>query len=227
MQKAVRFSTVAILIISILLINSCKKDEDSVIKDGDGNVYTTVTIGTQVWLKENLKTTNYNDGTSIPLVTEKAVWNNLSTPAYCWYDNNEASYKSIYGALYNWYSVNTAKLCPTGWHVPTNTEWTALVTFLGGENVAGDKLRESGTAHWSSPNTGATNETGFTALPGGCRFDGNIMFFNIRNSGFWWSSTEFNTTSARSMSMFSVIHGIDPWVDLKTWGFSVRCIKDN
>jgi uncharacterized protein (TIGR02145 family) len=227
MQKAVRFSTVAILIISILLINSCKKDEDSVIKDGDGNVYSTVTIGTQVWLKENLKTTNYNDGTSIPLVTEKAVWNNLSTPAYCWYDNNEASYKNIYGALYNWYSVNTAKLCPTGWHVPTNTEWTALVTFLGGENVAGDKLRESGTAHWSSPNTGATNETGFTALPGGCRFDGNIMFFNIRNSGFWWSSTEFNTTSARSMSMFSVIHGIDPWVDLKTWGFSVRCIKDN
>ena len=105
--------------------------------DIDGNVYHTVTIGTQVWMVENLKTTKYNDGTAIPLVTDNTAWGALTTPGYCWYNNDSATYKNTYGALYNWYAVNTGKLAPTGWHVPTDSEWTVLTTYLGGQSVAG------------------------------------------------------------------------------------------
>jgi uncharacterized protein (TIGR02145 family) len=135
-------------------------------KDVDGNVYNTVTIGAQVWMAENLRTTKYNDGTSIPLVTDSTKWSDLSTPAHCWYNNDKASYKATYGALYNWYTVATDNLCPTGWHVPTTAEWQILKDYLG-SSVDGGKLKESGTTHWKSPNKGATNESGFTALPGG------------------------------------------------------------
>ena len=160
--------------------------------DIDGNAYKAIKIGNQVWMYENLKTTKLNDGTAIPLVTTSAAWGNLTTPGYCWYNNDEASNKNVYGALYNWYTINTGKLCPAGWHVPTVAEWTTLTTFLGGESVAGGKLKETGIAHWKSPNTGASNETGFTALPGGFRdFDG--VFAQIYNSGCWWSATEYNT----------------------------------
>ena len=103
--------------------------------DIDGNVYHTVTIGTQVWMVENLKTTRYNDGTAIPLVTDGTAWAALTTPGYCWYNNDSATYKNTYGALYNWYAVNTGKLAPTGWHVPTDSEWTVLTTYLGGESL--------------------------------------------------------------------------------------------
>jgi len=137
--------------------------------DIDGNVYNTITIGTQIWMKENLKTTKYNDGSSIPLVTDNTAWINLSTPGYCWYNNDAATYKSAYGAMYNWYTVNTGKICPPNWHVPTDTQWETLITYLGGKIIAGGKMKETGTAHWTSPNIGATNETGFTALPGGYR----------------------------------------------------------
>ena len=123
-----------------------------VVQDIDGNNYLTVTIGTQIWMAENLRTTKYNDGTAIPLVTDNTTWANLTTPAYCWYNNDAKTNGSTYGALYNWYSVNTKKLCPTGWHVPNDTEWTTLTTYLGGTAVAGGKLKETGTAHWYSPN---------------------------------------------------------------------------
>ena len=118
------------------------------VTDDDGNVYHSVTIGTQVWMVENLKTTKYNDGTSIPLVTDATDWHNLLTPGYCWNNNDEATYKATYGALYNWYTVNTGNLCPTGWHVPGDAEWTTLTTYLGGEDVAGGKLKEVGITHW-------------------------------------------------------------------------------
>ena len=213
-----------------ILNNSCdEKDNDNInpasITDNDGNVYTSVTIGTQIWMVENLKTTKYSDGTSIPLVTEPTAWGNLTTPAYCWYNNNEATYKATYGALYNWYTINTGKLCPTGWHVPTEAEWTKLTTYLGGTGVAGGKLKETGTAHWSSPNTGATNESGFTALPGGDRtLDGS---FNHANStGRWWSSTE-NEQFANGLLMiynWASVDNLDEW---KEMGFSVRCLRDN
>jgi uncharacterized protein (TIGR02145 family) len=159
-----------VVMVLLILTHSCKKDEKSnEIKDADGNVYTSVTIGTQVWIVENLKTTKYNDNTDIPLVTDNTAWSNLSTPGYCWYNNDASTYKTPYGAMYNWFAVATGKLCPIGWHVATDNDFSVLANYLGGLSVAGDKLKEAGTAHWLSPNTGATNESGFTALPGGYR----------------------------------------------------------
>lgn len=140
----------------------------------DGDVYRTDTIGSQVWMVENLKTTKYNDGSSIPNVTDNTTWNGLNTGAYCWY-NSDISNKKPYGALYNWYTLNTGKLAPYGWHVPTDVEWESLIDHLGGESVAGGKLKESGTTHWQTPNIGATNESGFTAVPGGFRSQDGII----------------------------------------------------
>ena len=132
-----------------------------------GNTYKTIKIGTQTWMAENLKTTKYNDGTDILNITNTTESINLSTPGYCWYLNDAYKYKNIYGALYNWYVLNTGKICPAGWHVPSNLEWTTLTTYLGGDSVADRKLKETGTTHWINTYTGVTNSSGFTALPGG------------------------------------------------------------
>jgi uncharacterized protein (TIGR02145 family) len=189
--------------------------------DGDGNYYKIVTIGTQTWMAENLKTTRYNNGTAIPMVTEKTEWNALNIPGYCLY-NDAAKNKDIYGALYNWYAVNTGNLCPAGWHVSTSVELTTLSNYLGGAHIV-IKLKETGTTHWLGPNDG-TNESGFTALPGGYRnVDG---YTNIGTYGAWWLSTENSTT-----------HGNDWWFsydnndliissDIKQNGLSVRCLKN-
>ena len=195
-----------------------------IVKDYDGNVYGVVTIGTQKWMTENLKTTKYNDGTEIPLVTDSNAWENLSTPGYCWYHNYEAGYKA-FGSLYNWYTVNTGKLCPSGWHVPSDAEWTTLTTYLGGLDVAGGKLKEEGTAHWRTPNTGATNETGFTALPGGLRFD-NGTFYEIGNAGFHWSTTEWGSDHAWDCLLRYNYSPANIIVHYKGMGFSVRCLKN-
>ncbi len=158
----------------------------NILTDHDGNVYKTFLIGTQTWMAENLKTTKLNDGTSIPLVIDTTSWSNLATPAYCWY-NNDPDYKNPYGALYNWYTVNTGKLCPTGWHVPSDTEWTMMTNYLGGESLAGGKLKS--TSGWNNPNTGATNETGFTAIPGGNRISSpGALFYGLGDMGCWWTS---------------------------------------
>ncbi len=195
------------------------------VSDNDGNTYKTIQIGTQTWMAENLKTTKYNDGTAIPLVTDGTAWAALSTPGYCWFSNDAATYKATYGALYNWYTVNTGKLCPTGWHVSTDAEWTTLTTYLGGESVAGGKLKETGTSHWSSPNTGATNSSGFTALPGGARnYDG--AFISIGYRGYWWSSTEANTFSAWLRSMSYDGSNVYSYYFDTRHGFSVRCLRD-
>jgi uncharacterized protein (TIGR02145 family) len=197
------------------------KTNCEIITDLDGNVYNTLRIGTQIWMKENLKTTKYNDGTGIPLVTDNTAWSNLTTPGYCWF-NNDVGFKATYGALYNWYVVSTGKLCPSGWHVPTDAEWTTLTTYLGGESVAGGKLKEAGLAHWTSPNTGATNEAGFTALPGGSRFfDG--VFTSIGDIGWWWSSIEATVNAwCRGMSNFE--SQVTKTTYHKRDGFSVRCL---
>ena len=204
--------------------------EPNIVVDSDNNVYHTVTIGTQVWMVENLKSTKYNDGTAIPNVTYDNAWANLTTPAYCWYDNNTIN-KNTYGALYNWYTINTGKLAPTGWHVPSDEEWSTLTAFLGGEYEAGSKLKETGTTHWSSFNTLSTNETGFTALPGGSRGgSGQIgsdgTFINIGTFGNWWSSSKISEGS----SMYRFMDNIYSWVyrlhQRPMIGLSVRCIKD-
>ena len=194
------------------------------VTDIDGNVYNTVTIGTQTWMLENLKTTKYNDGTDIPNITDVGTWEGLLTPGYCWYEN-DIDNKATYGALYNFYTVNTAKLAPTGWHVPTDEEFTTLTDYLGGAYIAGGKLKEAGTEHWYSPNAGATNETGFTALPGGFRSQYGLFDF-IKSGGFWWSATEGSATEAHGRAMY--YDGRDVWIDYgsKNFGASVRCIKD-
>lgn len=222
------------VILLFLLFHSCKKEDDTTIRDGDRNVYTSVQIGTQVWLVENLKTTKFNDGTSIGNVTDNTEWASLTSSAYCWYNNDASTNKNPYGALYNWYTLTIGKLCPSGWHVPTDTEWTDLFTYLGGGIIAMGKLKETGTTHWLSPNTGATNETGFTALPGGYRgINGNFGsvdgYGNIGSIGGWWSSTHTND------NRFAWVHAItyDEAYDVSRYdnmmicGFSIRCVKDN
>jgi OmpA-OmpF porin, OOP family len=209
--------------------------------DSDGNSYKIVTIGSQIWMAENLKTTKYNDGTSIPLVADSVKWPYIETAAYCWFYNNESKYKNTYGALYNWYAVNTGKLCPSGWRLPTMTELTKLEEYLGESDVADRKIRETGTTHWKSPGTKATNETGFTALPGGERDNfGSFSNFGreatVGMSGSWWSSTEDLTQSvpptpgppsnAYNMSLKWDYQGVFLGTYPKEYGFSVRCIKD-
>jgi uncharacterized protein (TIGR02145 family) len=173
---------------------------------------------------ENLKTTKYNDGTAIPLVTDNKAWERLTTPAYCWYDN-DTTYKNSYGALYNGYAVNTGKLCPSGWHVSIDLEWATLITYLGGESVAGGKLKETGTTHWRGPNSGAKNESGFTALPGGSRYT-NGLFFTIKNIGYWWTFTENTTLDGWYRCMYNGNNAVSRNYFDSTNGFSVRCVRD-
>ncbi|MCX6327293.1 MAG: fibrobacter succinogenes major paralogous domain-containing protein [Bacteroidia bacterium] len=196
------------------------------VTDIDGNVYKTIIIGTQTWMAENLRTTKYKEGTAIPLLTDNTAWANLITPSYCWYSNNATTYKNTYGALYNWYSVNTGNLCPTGWHVPSYDEWTTLTTYLGDAIVAGGKLKETDTIHWTTPNTGATNESGFTALPGGNRsYDGSFSY--IGYYGYWWSSTEYALTSDAYYRYISFkSSSMSKGNYHRRSGFSIRCLKD-
>jgi len=201
--------------------------------DIDGNVYKTIGIGTQIWMIENLKTTKYIDGSVIPLISDGTTWSNTITPAYCWYNDDGNTYKDTFGALYNWHTINTGKLCPLGWRIPSDNDWHNLALFLdpnAGTDptesyIAGGKLKESGLAHWESPNTGATNETGFTALPGGYRYiDG--VFDNVGKSGFWWSSTEYSSSLAFFRFIYYNSSTLSWNVPNKRNGFSVRCVKD-
>lgn len=213
----------------IIITNSCKQDDNNApsntVKDIDGNAYNTVTIGTQIWMKENLKTTRFRDGTAIPNITDNTEWTNQTTGAYCWYNNDTAN-KTTYGALYNWYTVvDSRKLCPTGWHVPKVAEWTRLTTYLGGEIVAGGKLKA--ITLWNSPNTDADNSSGFTALPGGFRGYSPGYYDYISNNGYWWSASADYATTAwgyilnnnGSRVRLSNLYG-------KNLGYSVRCIRD-
>lgn len=192
--------------------------------DIDGNTYNSVKIGNQIWMTANLSTTKFNDNTNIPLVTNGMKWQDLTTPAYCFYGDN-LWYKE-YGALYNWYSVNTGKLCPTGWHVATNAEWNTLYKFLGGTSVAGGKLKEVGTTHWADPNIGATNESGFTAIPCGLRV-GNQLH-NFREQGYWWSLDQMDLWFVIVHHLYNREVSIDANHSfLKDYGFSVRCLQNN
>jgi len=211
----------------LLSASGCKKDENAepkVLKDADGNMYNTVKIGTQEWMVENLRTTKYNDGQSIPYVTGASEWAALATPGYCWF-NNETANKDPYGALYNWHAVATNKLCPKGWRVPTNDEWEALVDFTGGSSVSGGVLKEQGLNHWFAPNLDATDGVGFKALGGGYR-DVNGPFKNLKADGYWWTSTEYSTTGAFSRYIYYYNAIVWRIFDDKKGGASVRCIKD-
>jgi len=219
------------LVLVLSLIAGCKKDDGDnnpagTVKDVEGNVYHTVTIGTQTWMIENLMTTKYRNGDPIPLVPDSAQWIALSTGAICYYDNNSAN-GNTYGLLYNWYAVNDPRnIAPEGWHVPTREEWNTLITFLGGGMVAGGKLKEAGTTHWNSPNTGATDEAGFKGLPaGGRRFTGE--FQSLGQSTLIWTSTNQNATEAWPIGLaYNSELLFNSFSMNKNSGFSVRCIKD-
>ncbi len=195
------------------------------LSDIEGNTYKTVKIGSQLWMAENLKTTMYNDGTPIPVVSDSSAWRKLKVPACCFYDN-KMSNKNTYGVLYNWYTVKTNKLCPNGWHVPDELEWNLLTGYLGQFNIAGGKLKEKGTGHWKSPNTGATNEAGFTALPGGYRYGGG-QFAGIGEIGHWWSSVETGTDIGWDFYLYFISEAMGDQMSVpKQYGASIRCIKN-
>jgi uncharacterized protein (TIGR02145 family) len=249
-----KFRTSVLITSMVIIFSSCNKDIDDpsstngkttavfnssvtygTLTDQDGNMYKTVTIGTQTWMAENLRTTKYNDSTSIPNVTDASTWTNLTTGAYCNYNNTTFTDTiATNGRLYNWFAVNSSKLAPKGWHVATDAEWTTLTTYLGGSEAAGDKLKEIGASHWKrflpgrwvpANDTVATNSTGFTALPGGGHnIDGT--FSCIGTSGVWWTATENYGIYAFNREMINS-DGAVYWAGYdKRAGFSVRCVKD-
>lgn len=203
------------------------RTDPAIVKDFDNNDYHVVRVGTQLWTKENLKTTSFTDGTPIPLVSGIAAWQSLSTAGYCWYENNSTEYKDVYGALYNWFTIEEGNICPEGWHVPTDNDWIILENYLGGSTPAGGKSKETGTVHWKTPNTGATNVSGLTALPGGQRLDDGT-FEHLYYQGFWWTSTVYpsGTTDAWSRRMQHDSDKIFRSNVNKGNGQSVRCVRD-
>ena len=225
MKLLSRLKFLPIILIGVLFLSSCEKDRKHGLPiDGDGNEYDTVVIGTQVWLAENLKTTKYNNGVSVPIVTDNSQWASTTSAAFCWYDN-DPGYLESYGALYNWWAVNVSFLCPEGYHVPSKVEWQTLIEYLGGEEIAGDKLKATGTQFWQTGND-ATNETGFTAMPGGMRSPKDGTYYSMRDYGYWWSSTQAGEYASRLTMHYSLRNTIlTNW--FKESGFSVRCIKNN
>jgi len=193
------------------------------VSDIDGNTYKTIQIGTQTWMAENLKTTKYNNNIPIPMVEDDTEWKNLKSHAYCWYDNDAEAYKSVYGALYNGYVVINGNLCPTGWHVPSEAEFTTLNNYLG--EYSGHKLIETGTTHWDPPNSGATNETGFTWLPAGERYSlwGDFRF--IHTWVYIWSTFLSNDVGMAYGYATPAYNAGLYYANLAS-GYSVRCLKD-
>ena len=196
------------------------------VTDIDGNVYETVQIGEQLWMAENLKVTKYNNGDEIPTGHSDSDWSNLSTGAYSVYDDNSSN-ADIYGKLYNWYTVDDSRgVCPEGWHVPSDNEYTVLTDYLGGESVAGGKMKEAGYEHWNSPNTGATNGSGFTGLPAGYRYSHSGSYDSMGYSGYFWSSSEYSSLSAWRQALgydYSNVY-LGDWY--RRNGYSIRCLKD-
>lgn len=243
-KRKIKMKPIIVMGTLLLLVTGCKKEDTNpyngkttavfnskltygTMTDQEGNKYKTITIGTQTWMAENLRTTKYNDGTTIPLLENADLWRYSTTGAYCNF-NNTTNTDSIatFGRLYNWSVIKTGKLAPIGWHVATSEEWITLITYLGGESIAGSKLRETGTSHWANPNSEATNETGFTGLPGGARpFYGN--FYGVGGYAFWWSATEKElTNTAESWILSFYGNGIFSYYGDKQDGYSVRCGKD-
>ena len=228
------------LFISFALLSACISIKNEIlaqtigkpgpnITDSEGNTYKTVYIGTQQWMAENLKVSKYNDGTTIPNVEDNTKWSKLTSGAWSHY-NNDAANNAKYGKLYNWYAVSPTtngnkNVCPTGWHVPTDAEWTVLTDYLGGESVAGGKMKELGTTSWKSPNKHATNMSLFTGIPGGARSsDGRYGAIDLGAN--WWSSTENNSTNAWYRGLGSFSGSAGSYDDSKMVGCSVRCLKD-
>ncbi len=226
---------VRVIVIGLLLIpvNSCKKDEVKTVTDVEGNVYTTIAIGTQVWMAENLKTTKFNNNTKITLVTGNSIWSTTINPAYCWYGNDTAN-KPLYGAIYNWFAVGTGKLCPSGWHVPTHEEYKILELHLGMTQAEADAWDWRGTnqgtqlkstAGWNNGGNG-TNSSRFSGLPGGYRWGTTGDFFNVGELSYWWTSSENTSNQALYRRLDYNQTGVFAQAVKKQAGKYVRCVKD-
>jgi len=232
----------SLTIMITLFLVSCGDDkttgpaDPSTVTDIDGNVYQTITIGSQVWMKENLKVTHYRNGDPIPNVLELSAWTALSSGAYCNYDN-DTTVAAVYGRLYNWYAINDSRnIAPEGWHAATEEDWQQLEVSIGispatvdsmgnhGTDEAG-ALKEADTTHWRSPNTGATNESGFTALPAGGR-DVGTDFLALHECSFFWSCEEYDDDDALLRTMWYDESYLSRDPCQKEDGFSVRCVRD-
>lgn len=236
------YALIKIICILTCFIISCENPSDSseletgTLTDIDGNVYQTVKIGNQWWMVENLKVTHYRNGDAIPNLTSDSEWGGISTGAYCAYDNDENNV-NIYGYLYNWFTVDDDRnIAPEGWHVPTDEEWKELEMFLGMSRVEADsagmrgidiggKLKETGTTHWNRPNNGATNESLFTARPGGRR-GGVGFFFWLGEGAYFWSSTEYNNAEAWYRRLDNYLSDIWRETYEKNYGLSIRLVRD-
>ena len=214
-----------------------QKLETGKVTDIDGNTYQTIKIGEQWWMAENLRATHYRNGNAIANITEDTAWEKQRTGAWCNYDN-EADNAAIYGQLYNWYAVNDERnIAPEGWHVPTDKEWKQLEMYLGmsqsqaddtgwrGDGV-GRKLMGTGSAHWVSPNTGSTNESGFSGLPGGYRDGSGGDFYNVGGYASFWSFPEYDSDGAWSRKLICGSSDVNRSITSKRCGFSVRCVRD-
>ncbi len=231
-----------------LIKTQAQKIKYGTVKDIDGNVYKTIIVGDVEWMVENLATTRLNDGTPIKLIeSAEGYAKNKNIANFSWYNYDKATYANPYGALYNWYAVNTTKLCPVGWRVPDNIDWRWLISSLGGKKVAGGKLKDKGIKYWTSPNTGGINEIGFTALPGGyLSFNGQFVELGI--NGYWWSmdmiekqANKYNSTTGnfevQSVNVFyekawcykinNEVEKIKKGGGYRFFGLSVRCVRYN
>lgn len=229
MKNPFSFRILVGVITVIALLSGCKKDstgpQTGSVTDIDGNTYTTITIGNQVWMTENLRVTHFRNGDALNFVTDNTQWGETTSAACCYYENNSQN-GLIYGILYNWYAVSDSRnLAPDGWHVATDADWTTLIAGLGGASVAGGKLKEAGTSHWLTPNGGATNESGFTALPGGVRVLGG-SFFELATSALWWTSSEASATEAWLRLITYYGSSVERAMNSKGAGIAVRCVKD-
>ena len=230
------YFTITSILVLVIGIASCSNEENKTQNNTASRptipiMANEVQIGNQIWMTKNLNVSRYRNGDPIPQVTNPTQWANLTTGAWCYYNNNPAN-GSIYGKLYNWYAVNDPRgLAPVGWHIPTDAEWTALTTFLGFTDVAGGKMKatgtlEAGTGLWKSPNASATNSSIFSALPGGYIADNGSGSFLIDRYGYWWSITEFGSLRAIARILNYTNGSITTLEFFKDNGFSVRCIKD-
>lgn len=195
------------------------------VTDHDGNVYNTASIGTQLWMADNLHVIHYNDGSLIPLVSNSTTWGGLTSGARCYYNNDSLTNAAKYGSLYNWYTVVDSRgMCPVGWHIPSDAEFGTLLNYLGGINVAGGPLKDTGYTRWNSPNTGATNSSGFTGVGGGNRsYTGS--YYSLGGFGDYWATTSATNTARGIALHYSSIVVANGWTD-KKFGFSVRCLSD-
>jgi len=232
-EKPFLNSTLIAISLVLMLALGCKKEEDINIQyqdsvtDVDGNEYKTVLIGSQIWMAENLNVTKYRDGSKIENITDNLEWKNTTTGACCDYKNATTN-STTYGKLYNFYAIaDSRNICPVGWHIPTDDEWTELINSVGDKDNAGGKLKEEGTLHWNPNgiNEGAVDSRGFTALPAGTRGDDG-RFYDLNQMSVWYSSTVDPNNSVIVFATYSSYELISKCNSAKNLGFSVRCVKD-